>query len=132
MSRLLSRWQQPDDQGRTQHITPHTAGWGYVGFDVYQLREGQRLELPAVDDERCLVLVAGRATIDTPYARFPEIGDRMSPFERRKPWAVYVTSGETVQVEALSQLELAVCSAPGKGTHTTRLIAARYCCRGAG
>lgn len=41
----------------------------------------------------------------------------MSPFERIKPWAVYVTSQEAVQVTALTTLELAVCAAPGKGTY---------------
>jgi 5-deoxy-glucuronate isomerase len=59
------------------------------------------------------VLVAGRASISTPSAQFNDIGERMSPFERIKPWAVYVTQ-ETVQVKALTKLELAVCAAPGK------------------
>lgn len=123
MSRLLSRWQQPDAQGRTQSVTPESAGWEYVGFKAYELEEGQQLTLPAVSEERCLVLVAGRATITTPGATFTDIGERMSPFERIKPWAVYVTAGETIQVQAVTRLELAVCAAPGKGTHPTRLIA---------
>ena len=123
MSELLSRWQAPNIQGRTQSVTPESAGWGYVGFDVYQLTAGQKLSLPAVAEERCLVLIAGRATVETPSASFPNIGERMSPFERLKPWAVYVTSGEIIEVEALTQLELAVCAAPGKGTYATRLIA---------
>lgn len=122
MSRLLSRWQQPDEQGCTQSVTPESAGWGYVGFRAYELEEGQQLTLPAVSEERCLVLVAGRATVTTPGATFTDIGERMSPFERIKPWAVYVTAGETIQVQAVTRLELAVCAAPGKGTHPTRLI----------
>ncbi|STD26620.1 5-deoxy-glucuronate isomerase [Enterobacter asburiae] len=28
MSRLLSRWQQPNAEGRTQSVTPESAGWG--------------------------------------------------------------------------------------------------------
>ena len=123
MSRLLSRWQQPNAEGRTQSVTPERAGWGYVGFEAYELQEGQQLTLPAVSEERCLVLVAGRASISTPSAQFNNIGERMSPFERIKPWAVYVTPQETVQVKALTRLELAVCAAPGKGTYPTRLIA---------
>jgi 5-deoxy-glucuronate isomerase len=123
MSRLLSRWQQPNAEGCTQSVTPERAGWGHVGFDVYELEEGQALTLPAVGEERCLVLVAGRAAISTPTAQFSDIGERMSPFERIKPWAVYVTPNEAVQVKALTKLELAVCSAPGKGTYPTRLIA---------
>ncbi|EKS7211293.1 TPA: 5-deoxy-glucuronate isomerase [Enterobacter ludwigii] len=123
MSRLLSRWQPPSAEGRTQSVTPERAGWGYVGFEAYELQEGQTLTLPAVSEERCLVLVAGRASISTPTAQFTDIGERMSPFERIKPWAVYVTPQETVQIKALTTLELAVCAAPGKGTFPTRLIA---------
>jgi 5-deoxy-D-glucuronate isomerase len=39
MSRLLSRWQQPNAEGCTQSVTPERAGWGHVGFDVYELEE---------------------------------------------------------------------------------------------
>ncbi|MGC0089235.1 5-deoxy-glucuronate isomerase, partial [Enterobacter asburiae] len=51
MSRLLSRWQQPNAEGRTQSVTPESAGWGYVGFEAYELQEGQTLTLPAVSEE---------------------------------------------------------------------------------
>ena len=122
MSRLLSRWQQPNAEGRTQCVTPESAGWGYVGFEAYELQEGQTLTLPAVSEERCLVLVAGRASISTPSAQFTDIGERMSPFERKRPWAVYVTRGDSCRVVAETHLELAVCRAPGKGTHPSRLI----------
>lgn len=122
MSKLLSRCQQPDASGCIQDITPASAGWGYVGFAAYQLQQGQSLALPALSEERCLVLLAGRATVTTPQVQFSDIGERMDPFDRSKPWAVYVAPAETVQVQALTSLELAVCSAPGKGNHATRLI----------
>lgn len=65
MSRLLSRWQQPNAEGAPSP-SRRNAGWGYVGFAAYELQEGQQLTLPAVSEERCLVLVAGRASISTP------------------------------------------------------------------
>ncbi|MEI7189718.1 5-deoxy-glucuronate isomerase [Dickeya dianthicola] len=123
MSELLSRYHAPDEQGCIQQITPARAGWRHVGFEVYQLSTGATLSLPAVAQERCLVLVGGRATVVTPQARFEHIGDRMNPFERKKPWAVYVSPGETVTVIADTPLELAVCAAPGWSNHPTRLIA---------
>ena len=83
MSRLLSRWQQPNAEGCTQSVTPERAGWGLVGFDVYELEEGQALTLPAVGEERCLVLVAGRAAISTPTAQFSDIGERGNAFYRQ-------------------------------------------------
>ncbi|AKJ40851.1 5-deoxy-glucuronate isomerase [Pragia fontium] len=122
MSRLLSRYHSPDDKGRTQHITVENAGWKYIGFDVYELAAQATLELPPSTDERCLVLVAGKATISTPTQSYQQIGQRMSPFERTKPYAVYVTAGESITIVAHTSLELAVCQAPGKGSYPTRLI----------
>ncbi|WJY14340.1 5-deoxy-glucuronate isomerase [Pectobacteriaceae bacterium CE90] len=123
MSQLLSRYHIPDEQGRIQRITPEKAGWQYVGFEAYQLEAGTTLSLTASDNERCLVLLGGKATVTTPKASFEHIGERMNPFERKKPYAVYVSSGETITVVAHTPLELAVCSAPGQGTYPTRLIA---------
>ncbi|MFM4962240.1 5-deoxy-glucuronate isomerase [Aeromonas bivalvium] len=122
MSKLLSRHHSPDGQGRTHSITPASAGWQHVGFEVYELAASQRIEFAASEDELCLVLVAGIATISTPHARYPRIGERMSPFERKKPWAVYVTRGDSCCVVAETPLELAVCRAPGKGSTQSRLI----------
>lgn len=122
MSKLLSKYHAPDAQKRTQHITPKSANWGYVHFDVYELQQGESISLPATDNEMCLVLVAGKATIKTPAQTFENIGDRMDPFERKKPYAVYVTAQEFAEVTAETALELAVCRAKGKGTYPTRLI----------
>lgn len=123
MSSLLSKCQQPDAQGRIQHITAENAGWEYVGFDVYRLKEGDTLALQSEDNELCLVLVAGLASIVTRHAEFVHIGKRMSPFERTPPFSVYVPHHDVIQVKAESDLELAVCRAPGHGDLPARLIA---------
>lgn len=123
MTALLSRWQPPDTRGRTQHITPENAGWGYVGFSVYELLPGESLAIPADDKERCLVLLTGYATVKTSAQNFNRIGERQELFAKAKPWSVYVTAGDCVDVLAETALELAVCEAPGKGTYPSRLIA---------
>lgn len=123
MSKLLSKYHPADQFKRTQHITPESAGWGYVNFDVYELKQGESISLAASDNERCLVLVAGKATIKTPTQDFQNIGDRMDPFERKKPYAVYVTIQEEIHITAETALELAVCQAKGIGRYPTRLIA---------
>lgn len=121
---LLSKVKQPDAQGRIQHVTPESAGWRYVGFDAYQLKKGQTLTLESGSKELCLVLVAGLASVKTRHAEFPNIGKRMSPFERTPPYSVYVPHNEQVEVVAESDLELAVCSAPAtEGKLPARLIA---------
>ena len=109
-------------EGQIQHITPQSAGWRYIGFDVWMLKKGQTVTLESGDRELCLVLVAGLASVKTQHADFPNLGKRMSPFERTPPWSVYVPPQDKVEVTADSDLELAVCSAPGKGRFPARLI----------
>lgn len=122
MSSLLAKCQPPDAQGRIQAVTPENAGWRYVGFEVYRLQAGQTLQLASADKELCLVLVAGIASVATQHAHYPHIGKRMSPFERTPPYAVYVPHQDRAEVRAESDLELAVCSAPGSGYLPSRLI----------
>ena len=122
MSSLLAKCQTPNAEGRIQHVTPENAGWRYVGFDVYRLGAGQSLQLECGDKELCLVLVAGIASVATLRAEYPHIGKRMSPFERTPPYAVYVPHHDRIDVRAETDLELAVCSAPGSGHLPSRLI----------
>ncbi len=50
------------------------------------------------------------------------LGERTSPFAGM-PWSVYVPAGSDYAVEATGDLELAVCSSPGKaGARPPRLI----------
>ena len=80
------------------------------------------MTLESGDRELCTVLVAGLASVKTQHADFPNLGKRMSPFERTPPWSVYIPPQDKVEVTADSDLELAVCSAPGKGSFPARLI----------
>lgn len=108
--------------GNVQHISPQNAGWEYVGFDVWLLKAGESLTLPSDDRERCLVLVAGLASVKAADHFFYRIGQRMSPFERIPAYSVYLPHHTEAKVTAETDLELAVCSAPGFGELPVRLI----------
>jgi len=69
-----------------------------------------------------LVLVTGRSDIKTNQEDWKDLGDRMSVFEDKAPHAVYVPHSDTFKVTATTNLELAVCRAPGFGDHAARLI----------
>lgn len=109
--------------GRMHHVTPESAGWTYVGFDLYRLPPGEAASGETTDREVCLVFVAGTGSVAADGRDLGTIGGRMSPFDG-KPWSVYVPAGARWRVEAVSDVELAVCSAPGKaGAHPVRVIA---------
>lgn len=120
MSSLLSK--ASANEGHIQHITPQNAGWEFVGFDVWRLKAGEYITLPADRQERCLVLVAGLASVKAADQFYRGIGQRMSPFEKTPAWSVYVPHHTEARVMAETDLELAVCSAPGHGTLPVRLI----------
>ena len=122
MSRLLVHPHEPDADGHVLGVTPESAGWRHVGFDLFRLKPGQKLARDTGEREVCLVLVTGRAHVSAGGSRYENLGQRMSVFEDRGPYAVYVPSAASFEVEAVTELELAVCSAPGKSGSEVRLI----------
>ncbi|WP_207482240.1 5-deoxy-glucuronate isomerase [Arenibaculum pallidiluteum] len=115
MSQLLLRNHAPDAAGLVHRVTPETAGWTYVGFELHRLERGQTVAHAGDGRETCLVLVGGRAAIAAGDLRWDDVGERMGPFEGRKPHSVYVPAGAPWRVEARTPVELAVCTAPGLG-----------------
>ena len=114
MSRLHVRAQK----GKAIRITPESAGWKHVGFEVRELAPGESASAKTADREVCLVLVSGKAEIND----FGLLGERMTPFEG-KPHAVYVPGGAEWRVKAKTPVSLAVCSAPwNRGKHPARHI----------
>ena len=110
--------------GRVHHITPQSAGWTYVGFDLYRLAAGEIAKADTDEREICLVFVTGKGTVTAGGLNFGEIGERMSPFAGN-PQSVYVPAGSDWSVTATTSCELAVCSAPGNpGVRPARVIGA--------
>ncbi|TIU30182.1 MAG: 5-deoxy-glucuronate isomerase, partial [Mesorhizobium sp.] len=58
MSKLLVKANKRD--GRVAHVTPKSAGWTYVGFDLHRLRPGETASGQTADREVCLVFVTGK------------------------------------------------------------------------
>jgi 5-deoxy-glucuronate isomerase len=123
MSHLIVPSQQPDHEGNVLRVTPESAGWEYIGFEVYVLKKGQTLRKETGNQEACLVFLSGKANVSTKQEEWEQIGKRMNVFEKIPPYSVYVPSDDFYEVEAVTDLELAVCLAPGKGTYPARLIA---------
>ena len=107
--------------GRVIHVTPASAGWTYVGFDLHQLKPGERMSARTGDREACLVWIAGKGNAEAGGSDFGLLGKRMSPFDGA-PYALYVPAGSDWSVTAETDLEIAVCTAPGGGDHEARVI----------
>jgi 5-deoxy-glucuronate isomerase len=106
------------ERGKVLSVTPQSAGWRHVGFEVHELAPGESAKGNTAEREVCLVLVSGKARIND----FGLLGERMTPFEG-KPHAVYLPGNSQWRVEAATKTTLAVCSAPATGgKHAARHI----------
>ncbi len=63
MSKLLIRSGTPDADGCVLNITPQSAGWRHIGFQVHRLKARQVVRGGTRERETCLVVLAGSADI---------------------------------------------------------------------
>src|SRR5919107_6160863 len=88
MSKLLVKPSTPDSDGRIHAITPESAGWTYLGFEVYRLENGQSLKQATGGREACIVLLSGKARVSAAGQDFGVIGGGSSP-PQPGPWWPY-------------------------------------------
>lgn len=110
------------DSGRTVDTANAAEPLEYVRFQHRKLTQGESFADNSGDHELCLVLLSGKATVRGGDQTFEAIGNRMSVFEQVTPYAVYLPDGMDYDVEALTEVELGICGAPGYGSHPPRLI----------
>lgn len=108
--------------GKVHQITPESAGWRYVGFDLHRLCNGESITDVTGSDEVILVMVEGKATFNAAGQNWGELGDRMNVFEKTPPHCLYLPNGQDWQATATTDCTIAVCKAPGKSGHKARRI----------
>jgi len=104
---------QPDNDGTLTKITPESAGWEYVGFEVLRLEAGRSVSRHTGSEEVCLVPLSGTCTVSAGAEEWKDIGGRESVFYG-PPSAVYLPPGSEYTVHASTGLEIAVASAPAE------------------
>jgi 5-deoxy-glucuronate isomerase len=112
MSKLLVK---PAHDKEVHNITPASAGWEHVGFALYDLQAGEDISVQQPGRELCLVVLSGTASVCAGEKIWNAIGGRSSVFEDKAPGAIYLPAGERATITADTAVELAVCSAPGRG-----------------
>lgn len=122
MSKLKVSSQYNAETGQSINITPQSAGWQYVGFEVIKLRKSEATRQDTAHNEVAVVILSGIVSVRTKQQSWSSIGERMSVFEKIAPYTVYVPAGEHIEIVAETEAELGVCKAPGFGSYQARLI----------
>jgi 5-deoxy-glucuronate isomerase len=99
-------------------VTPESAGWTYVGFEVLRLA-GLPQSHDTGEREVCLVVVEGTCDVRSAHGEWVGLGGRTSPFVGR-PDAAYLPP-ET-EFELTGSGEVAVCTAPAQGGAEPRVL----------
>jgi 5-deoxy-glucuronate isomerase len=95
-------------------VTPESAGWRYVGFEVvnppHSGETGER--------ELCLVVVEGSCTVRSAHGEWT-LGGRATPFDGR-PDAAYLPPGTAFEIEG--EAEIGLCTAPAREGAEPRVL----------
>jgi 5-deoxy-glucuronate isomerase len=95
-------------------VTPESAGWRYVGFEVvnppHSGETGQ--------SELCLVVVEGSCTVRSAHGEWT-LGGRATPFDGR-PDAAYLPPGTAFEIEG--EAEIGLCTAPAQKGAEPRVL----------
>ncbi|MGO9755792.1 MAG: 5-deoxy-glucuronate isomerase [Roseiarcus sp.] len=108
--------------GVVHRVTPKSAGWTYVGFEARDLKAGKRVSIDSGATETCVVVLSGKARVRSKGFDSGTIGARAHVFEA-PPWSVYLPAGSAYSIKAVTDCEVAICTAPGKPGRAARVIA---------
>jgi 5-deoxy-glucuronate isomerase len=114
MSSLLVH---PDHDGHVL-VTPESANWGYVGFEIVHPGDS-RVERDTGERECCVVAVAGACTVESSHGSW-EIGGRPDPWSGA-PDAAYLPPGTSFSIEGDADVGLCFAPAPSGGA-TARVL----------
>jgi 5-deoxy-glucuronate isomerase len=120
-SKLLVHSNPRAADGVGHRITPASAGWRYVGFETRMLKQGAKSTLETGGEEVCIVILSGKAQVRAGGFDSGPIGERANVFEGL-PWSVYLPPKSTATIEAATDCQLALCSAPATGKFKARVI----------
>ena len=85
------------------------------------LKQGVKSKLDTGGEEVCVVVLSGKARVTADGFNSGTIGERGNVFDGL-PWSVYLPPRSAATIEAASDCELALCSAPATGKFKARVI----------
>jgi len=111
MSDLLVHPAGPERDGTILSVSPRSAGWEYVGFEVLALAPGVTAARTTGDREACVVVIAGTVSISSAHGEWTGLGGRPDPWSG-PPDAAYLPPDTSFAVNGGDAAEVALCWAP--------------------
>lgn len=109
MSDLLVHPTPPTADGTILQVSPESAGWEYVGFEVMRIFAGAVAERATGSREVCLVVISGTVSVSSGHGDWPDVGGRTDPWSG-PPDAAYLPPDTAFSITG--EGEVALCWAP--------------------
>jgi 5-deoxy-glucuronate isomerase len=103
---------RPSDGEAVLSVTPESAGWAYVGFEVLRLNGAAARETG--DREVCIVVIEGTAHVRSEHGEWRDLGGRPDPWSGM-PDAAYLPPGTRFEVSGDGEVGLCFAPAPNGG-----------------
>jgi 5-deoxy-glucuronate isomerase len=113
----------PAADGTFIDVTPASAGWTYVGFEVLGLAPGVVAKRDTRDREVCIVVICGTVTVNCDHGEYNALGGRPDPWSG-PPDAAYLPPDTRFALASADEAEVALCWAPAPdGGAAARVLA---------
>jgi 5-deoxy-glucuronate isomerase len=121
---LIHAAAEPAPDGSIVSVTPQSACWRHVGFEVLALGSGGRARRDSSQREVCIVVIAGSCDVRSEHGGWLELGERESPFGG-PPDAAYLPPPAAFEVTARGTgAEVGLCFAPAGAGAAARVLPA--------
>ena len=121
-NRLLRHSAAPGNDGAIVRIDPDSAGWEYLGFAAHRLAPGQCASRSADDQERLVLVLEGRASVQLGDRDLGVVGSRTTVFDGPPPPVILAAPGQPALVEAETDALVVIAAAPGGPVRRTAAI----------
>lgn len=108
-------------QGYNEILPPDDSRMGYLSFSLISLPQEETYKSKLDEREAVFVILKGKCNFQVGSTSYPEIGERSNVFDERG-YSVYAPTGAAYRIEALTDLEVAVCMSMADAEKAPRLI----------
>lgn len=120
MTNMQHHLKSKTDASVRVEVTPSSAGWKYLSFNLIALKAGESYLHKTERQEFALVPLQGLAMVDVERERF--VLERANVFAEM-PHVLYAPPNKTVAIQAIHDFEFALGGAPAEGKYPTCLFA---------
>jgi 5-deoxy-glucuronate isomerase len=122
LTELLVHPSSPGSDGTVLSVSPESAGWEYVGFEVLRLADGVTAERDCGNRELCVVVVGGTVDVASEHGEWTGLGGRSDPWSG-PPEGAYLPPGSHVRLTGAGEVALCWAPAANGGAQARRLDA---------